>query len=125
MKYDPVLLFLSPGWKPVIILKFLQGVNQKILLTSKNTAWSMYLWTETLLTGREIHTVLCESLFQGRHHVGRRFQPNDIVGDRERQFHCLDQQLALPLALCSITRVPMETRVDSDNMTSFVTYVLS
>lgn len=37
MKYDPVLLFLSPGWELVIMPKF-QGVNQKILLTPKNTA---------------------------------------------------------------------------------------
>lgn len=106
MKYDPVLLFLSPRWKLVIILKFPQEVNQKILLTSKNTTWNMDLWAKTLLTGREIHTMLCESLFQGGHHVRRRFQPNDIIGDRERQFHCLDKQLALPLALCSITRMP-------------------
>lgn len=106
MKYDPVLLLLSPGWKLVIILKFPQGVNQKILLTPKNTAWNMYLRAETLLTGREIDTMLCESLFQGRHHIRRRFQPNDIVGDGERQLHCLDQQRTLPLALCSVTTVP-------------------
>lgn len=49
MKYDPVLLLLSPGWKLVIILKFPQGVNQKILLTPKNTAWNKYV-----LKGRNV-----------------------------------------------------------------------
>lgn len=66
----------------------------------------MYLRAEMLLIRRKIHTMLCESLFQRGHHVRRRFQPNDIVGDRERQLHCLDQQLALALALCPIARVP-------------------
>jgi hypothetical protein len=49
--------------------------------------------------------MLCECLLQWRYHIRRRFQPDDIVGDRECQFHSLDQQLALPLALCPITRV--------------------
>ena len=100
------LVFLSPGWELVIIPKFPQRVHPKILLTSKNTACRMHLWAEMLLLGRKIHTMLCESLFQGGHHIRRRFQPNNIVGDGECQFHCLDQQLALPQALCPIARVP-------------------
>lgn len=66
----------------------------------------MSLWAEALWVRSAIHTMLCESLLQGGHHIRRRFQPNNIVGDGECQFHCLDQQLALPLALCPIARVP-------------------
>lgn len=106
MKDIPALSLLSPGWGPVIIPKLPPGISQKILLASNNTARSTYLWAEALLFARAIHTMLCESLFQGGHHIRRRFQPNNIVGDGECQFHCLDQQLALPLALCPITRVP-------------------
>lgn len=66
----------------------------------------MYLWAEMLLIRTKIHTMLCESLFQRGHHIRRWFQPDDIVGDGECQFHCLDQQLALALAFCPIARVP-------------------
>lgn len=52
--------------------------------------------------------MLCQSLFQGGHHIRRRFQSNNIVGDRERQLHCLDQQLTLALTFWPITRVQME-----------------
>lgn len=49
--------------------------------------------------------MLGEGLLERGHHIGRRLQPNDIVGDRERQLHRLDQQLALPVAVHSVTRV--------------------
>lgn len=62
--------------------------------------------------------MLCESLFQGGHHIRRRFQPNNIVGDRKRQLHCLDQQLALALAFWPITRYQMEMTVSSKKMVS-------
>lgn len=44
---------------------------------------------------REGPTVLSQGVLQRGHHTGGRLQPDDVVGDREGQFHRLDQQLAL------------------------------
>lgn len=69
--------------------------------------------------------MLCESLFQRGHHIRRRFQPNNIIGDRECQLHRLDQQLPLSLTFWPITRVRMEITVNLDNMVTLTACVFS
>lgn len=40
-----------------------------------------------------VATVLCQGLLQRGHDVGRRLQTDDVVGDGEGQFDCLDEDL--------------------------------
>lgn len=40
-----------------------------------------------------VAAVLRQRLLQGGHHVGRRLQADDVVGDGESQLHGLDQDL--------------------------------
>lgn len=54
-------------------------------------------------------TMLSECLLQGRHHAGRGLQPDDVVGNGERQLHCLDQQLPLALGLITAAKEKVTT----------------
>lgn len=86
----------------------------------------MYLWAEMLLRLEENSTCCVRACSRGDTYIRRRFQPMTLLVTGECQFHCLDQQLALALALCPPSLgCQMETKVDSDNMTSFPTHVLS
>lgn len=48
--------------------------------------------------------MLSEGLLQGRHHAAGGLQPDDVVGNGERQLDCLDQQLPLALGLITASK---------------------
>lgn len=61
-----------------------------------------------------VAAVLSEGLLQRGHHVRGRLQPDDVVGDREGQLDCLDEDEARALAATAGRRSGRENQEDSD-----------